>query len=279
MYGKIFESMYEGTLYGQWEAIVTMQQFIVIANEDGVVDMTPPHIAGKTSIPLEIIEKGIDILSKPDPYSRTPGDEGIRIALLDDHRPWGWYIVNYKKYRDMVRREDKKEADRIRVKASRDRVKCDENANKNNDVAECRKVSQPVANVAHTDTDTYTLKDIGQNAPRLTARFEDFWKAYPKKRKKKTAKEIWRRKKLDRLADQLIADVGKRQAQDTQWKEGYIPDPTTYLNQERWEDELAPTARTGTVKHRQPEVVTEEMKRRDREKANRELAALMERRK
>jgi len=34
--------MYEGTLYGQWEAIITFQQLIVLATEDGIIDMTPP---------------------------------------------------------------------------------------------------------------------------------------------------------------------------------------------------------------------------------------------
>lgn len=95
MYGKIFESMYKGTLYGNWEAIVTFQQLIVLADKDGVIDMTPPAIAAMTSIPLDIIKKGIEFLMAPDEYSRTTGEDGKRIVLLDDHRPWGWRIVNF----------------------------------------------------------------------------------------------------------------------------------------------------------------------------------------
>jgi hypothetical protein len=229
MYGKIFESMYEGTLYGQWEAIVTMQQLIVIANEDGVVDMTPPHISGKTSIPLDIIEKGLEILSAPDKYSRTPGSDGTRIALLDDHRPWGWYIVNYKKYRDMVRREDKKEADRIRMANKR-------NANKINDVADSRIESHDVAKVAHTDTYTYTDTDLKAKGRASSSDFEKFWQRYPKKVKKKTAKDIWMRKKPD--LDTLLADIENRTSNDSQWQDGFIPHPTTYLNGERWNDDI-----------------------------------------
>ena len=54
MYGKIFESMYDGSMYGQWEAIITMQQMIVLADKDGIVDITPPALSARTSIPLEI---------------------------------------------------------------------------------------------------------------------------------------------------------------------------------------------------------------------------------
>ena len=79
VYGKIFESIYDGSLYGHWEAIVTMQQLIVLADADGVIDMTPRAIAGKTSIPLEILEKGLKILSESDPYSRSPESNGVRI--------------------------------------------------------------------------------------------------------------------------------------------------------------------------------------------------------
>ena len=153
MYGKVFESMYEGTLYGQWEAIVTMQQFIVLATADGVVDMTPMAIAARTSLPREIIDKGIETLSSPDPYSRTPGNDGKRISLIDDHKPWGWYIVNHEKYTKMVRREDKREADRLRIANKRNQLNP-------NDVALCRIPSQPVANVAHEDEDENENKKI-----------------------------------------------------------------------------------------------------------------------
>lgn len=68
--------------------------------------------------------------------------------------------------------------------------------------------------------------------------FETFWEAYPKKRKKKTSREIWMRKKPD--LEKLIADVAHRMKKDRRWVEGFVPDPTTYLNQERWNDEVEP---------------------------------------
>ena len=73
--------------------------------------------------------------------------------------------------------------------------------------------------------------------------FDAFWKVYPKKRKKKAAREIWVRKVLSSMADRLVNDVVNRNQRDERWLGGFIPDPTTYLNQERWEDELCDTAR------------------------------------
>ncbi len=88
MYGKIFESMYDGTLSADWKAMIVFQQFIVLADSEGIVDYTPPALSRRTGIPLEIIEHGIEKLQKPDPYSRSSEFNGKRIALLDDHRPW-----------------------------------------------------------------------------------------------------------------------------------------------------------------------------------------------
>ena len=54
MYGKLFVQMYEGTLAskGPWEALVTFQQLIILANRHGEVDMTPDAISRRTTIPL-----------------------------------------------------------------------------------------------------------------------------------------------------------------------------------------------------------------------------------
>lgn len=71
-------------------------------------------------------------------------------------------------------------------------------------------------------------------------RFEDFWKAYPVKKKKKGAREAWKRKKLDTKADELIADVEARGKKDGQWLKGFIPHATSYINGELWEDEIEP---------------------------------------
>jgi hypothetical protein len=172
LYGKVYASLYDGTLYGHWEAIVTMQLFIVLATPDGIVDMTPNAIAARTSIPLDIVKKGITKLEEADPYSRTPGDDGRRIVLIDDHRPWGWRLVNHGKYMRLRNMDQKREADRERIAEKR---------NKNKDVAI---VSHPVADVAHSDSDLDSDLD-SKKKHRTTAKavypdsFEVLWKAYP----------------------------------------------------------------------------------------------------
>lgn len=111
MYAKVFTQIYDGTLCtkGPWEALVTFQQLLVLADQDGNVDMTSAAIARRTTIPLEIIDKGIAALLEEDPESRTPIEGGRRILPLAQGRSWGWRIVNYKHYRALKREEDRRE--------------------------------------------------------------------------------------------------------------------------------------------------------------------------
>ena len=74
--------------------------------------------------------------------------------------------------------------------------------------------------------------------------FGQFWAIYPNKVKKKDAFTAWRSGKCEKIVDTIIADVQRRI--DTEWKgDGaqYVPHPTTYLHQRRWEDETPPQER------------------------------------
>jgi len=150
MYGKIFQSMYDGTISVNWKGLVTFQQMIVLCDSEGVIDITPPALSSRTRIPLEIIEEGIEYLSSPDPYSRSQEHEGRRIILIDEHRPWGWVIVNHKYYRDLASVEDRREKAKLRKQKQR------EKEGEKEDVTPCHTSSRMSR---HTDTDTDTLKE------------------------------------------------------------------------------------------------------------------------
>lgn len=94
---------------------------LVLADKDGVIDQTPESIARVTNIPLERILWAITELSKPDPRSRNPDGHGIRLQKLDDHRDWGWAIVNFDLYHKMASEDQRREKTRERVKAFRNK--------------------------------------------------------------------------------------------------------------------------------------------------------------
>lgn len=227
MYGKVFESIYDGTLAGHWQAIVTMQQLIVLATPDGVVDMTPEAIARRTTIPLEIITAGLKHLAEPDPYTRTPGEDGRRIVLLDNHRPWGWRLVNHGKYMRLRNMTEKREADRARIAEKR---------KQNSNVA----IESQKSQMSPTQTQTKTNKNI----PHPSGAFLKFWAAWPSGPRKQARGEcwaLWLKKDFDQQSAEILAHVESLKSSED-WQKGFVPAPRVYLNQKRWEGAETPQA-------------------------------------
>lgn len=102
LYSRVFVKILESSLADDWKARFVFEDFLKLANEDGVVDMTKAAIARRTNVPLEVVTHGISVLEAPDPGSRDTEEDGRRIVRLDDHRDWGWRIVNFIKY-DAIR--------------------------------------------------------------------------------------------------------------------------------------------------------------------------------
>jgi hypothetical protein len=71
-----------------------------------------------------------------------------------------------------------------------------------------------------------------------TARFETFWDAYPRKMSKKDARIAFARINPDHELFTRMLDAIATQRVSRQWREGFIPYPATWLNGERWTDEL-----------------------------------------
>ena len=129
--------------------------------------------------------------------------------------------------------------------------------------------NRTVHNKTNTNAQKKNATPEKQPANREDARFDDFWKAYPKKKDKKKALAVWKRDKLDSHADKILANLRAR----TDWKDiQFTPLPTTYLNGERWLDELESVA---VRKPRKVEVPTEAELATDRRKADAELAAMV----
>lgn len=68
--------------------------------------------------------------------------------------------------------------------------------------------------------------------------FNTFWETYPKKLAKKDAIKAFAKIKMTEELLQEITSSVKAMKATKSWKEGYAPNPATYLNGERWKDEV-----------------------------------------
>lgn len=72
--------------------------------------------------------------------------------------------------------------------------------------------------------------------------FDQFWEAYPKKVGKSAAQKAF--SKIKEPLDVLLSALEQQERSDQWTREGgrYIPNPATWLNQGRWQDEVSPPA-------------------------------------
>jgi len=160
------------------------------------------------------------------------------IKVIDDVL----YISSWEKYQNTEALERMRRQTRERVakhRANKRLLEC--NVTVTHDVTQC--------NATDIDID----KDIDKEPPKpptgdMQVRFDEFWKAYPKKVGKAAAKKAYTRiKPTKELHAKMLAaiETAKRSDQWTKDNGQFIPHPTTWLNQGRWDDELEVTPKGG----------------------------------
>ena len=114
------------------------------------------------------------------------------------------------------------------------------------------------------NTNTYkentTIKN--NNKQSVDVLFERFWDAYPKKKAKIKAKEAFKKIKptpTEEFVNKMIKAI-EEQKVSLDWKKEqgqFIPYPSTWLNQGRWEDEVMGANRYGTAEEIEAENLRE----------------------
>lgn len=141
----------------------------------------------------------------------------------------------------LSRRMERDEHDRVlnrsrqekfRTRHSRPRSKVGNNATSNADITA----------MSH-DSSSSSSSSTTPKAPVVTWRdaFVLFWEVYPKKIGKGAAEKAWAKiKPGDQLVSKML-DAIKVQSRSHNWTKDdgqFIPNPATWLNQKRWEDEV-----------------------------------------
>jgi hypothetical protein len=117
-YTKLFNSIVTSTIWTEDDKTrILWITMLALADQNGEVHASIPGLARLAGIDMESTEKAIACFLSPDPYSRTPDNEGRRIAKIDG----GWELLNHAKYRKMASKEDSKAATAERVRRHRER--------------------------------------------------------------------------------------------------------------------------------------------------------------
>ena len=121
-------------------------------------------------------------------------------------------------------------------------------------ISERYQVGPPEAEERRGEESIYTLtsgppkKNISSPTSHNVA-FDKFWEVYPNKKGKGAARKAWNKAKINGKLDMILKAVEEQKSLD-QWvkdKGQFIPYPATWLNQERWEDEVQAKPKKGPL--------------------------------
>lgn len=118
-YARVFVQILDSSIAEDFMVRHTFEDLMKVCDISGVVDMTRQALSRRFNVPLDELNRCLEKLEAPDPASRDQDFEGRRIERIDDHRDWGWRILNFKKYEEIRTRADVA----IRQQRHRDRKK------------------------------------------------------------------------------------------------------------------------------------------------------------
>ena len=86
------------------------------------------------------------------------------------------------------------------------------------------------------NTQHQSARPVGRVKTTSSVHFDEFWSAYPKKTGRKPSLKKWTDRNLDSIAAKIIANVRARLVSGEWSNIQYVPNPLTYINQDRWDD-------------------------------------------
>ena len=120
LYARVFLQILDSSIAEDFTLRHIFEDFLKLCDhKTGILDMTRQALSRRLNLPIATLDDAIVKLESPDPNSRDEEHEGRRIERLDEHRDWGWKILNWEKYEKIRTRADVY----LRVSRHRDKQK------------------------------------------------------------------------------------------------------------------------------------------------------------
>lgn len=125
MYGKTFESQYEGSMVGAGMNVFAVWNYAIAKCKTGVVELNPKLLAFILGGTEDQVVSALTYLCAPDPASRSKEHDGKRLIKEGEYQ---YRLVNWGQYQALKKAEDLKEYNREQQEKHRAKVKAKEMA-------------------------------------------------------------------------------------------------------------------------------------------------------
>lgn len=111
MWGKHFESMYEGSMYGAGLDVFAVWGYVISHARNGTIELNPRKLADTLGGTVEDIQKAVKFLMKPDPDSRHKEHGGRRLVKEGEFQ---YSIPSWSSYQTLRNEEARREYNRVK---------------------------------------------------------------------------------------------------------------------------------------------------------------------
>lgn len=156
MYGKHFASMYVGSMVGSGACVFAVWGYVIAHAQDARVELNPRLLAAILGESIDSVTKAIEILSAPDPESRSKTHEGRRLVREGQFQ---YFLPTWESYREIRKEDDRREYNRLKKREERERRRNVKNVNDKSDS------QQKSAMSANTEAESEAESEASPKSP------------------------------------------------------------------------------------------------------------------
>lgn len=237
-YTKLWHSILDSSVWGEPpETRIVWITLLAMSDRQGYVGASVDGVSRRAAVSVEHVERALAVLSEPDPKSRSDNDEGRRIEKVAR----GWHIINYEFFRDLQDKEQQRAYERDRKRRQRAKSVPDTPGTPGDNGELSHNADATASSIASLRSAHVSEADgtKPKRVPRSYSEgFKTWWAIYPKKVGKGAAWRAWQRVATSSEARAAIMEATPRFAAMVRQSQ-FVPNPATWLNESRWEDDHA----------------------------------------
>ncbi len=127
MYGKAFESMYDGSMYGAGCNVFAVWNYVIAKTRESTIELNPKKLMDVLGGTEEEIISAIEFCCRPDPESRSKEEGGRKLVK---EAQFQYRVVNWGYYQGIKNEEARAEYNRVKMREYRARKKAEEEKKK-----------------------------------------------------------------------------------------------------------------------------------------------------
>jgi hypothetical protein len=231
VYNKIFTKILDSSVWLEpTPTRIVWITLLAAMDEEGFCSFAAVgNVAGRARVSVEEAKTALEILAAPDPESSDPDNEGRRIERVAG----GWMVLNATKYRDIVSRANAQEKTKERVRRFREKNKLGGIPVTVGNGSDTVGYASVLQSEAYTETKKTSLKE----------EIETLYLAYPRhtapEAARKAIEKALKKKPFAELLPIVQAYAIQTATKITEGKleKDFIPHPSTWFNQGRYDDD------------------------------------------